>query len=365
MKLLFLLPALGHPRHERRIRALERLGVEASTLAFARRQYGAADLPDLQLLPKVENARYAKRVWSLLRAVPTVRRKARSADVLYAFSLDTALLALIAMAGRPIPLAYEVGDIREAFLDPGSRGGLLRALERRVLSRTDVLVATSPSYLSEYYEAQLKPLDQPPSQLVVENKIDPADNLPPAVSEKRSSGFRIGYFGVVRCTRSIEVLERLGGEGARGIEVYLRGVERRGVDLEKVTQHPHISYDGPYLVPDDLGRMYGGIDLAWIALHHAKANLRWSRVNRFYEACYYGVPMIAQEGTLDGEVVAAHDLGLVIDLLHPERAVERIRSISSRDLSRWKWNLEQLPRSVYEHAGEHDELLRLLAGRPA
>ena len=51
MRITFLLPTIGHPRHLKRIRALRRLGAETTVLAFSRQGHLPDDeTPGLQVL---------------------------------------------------------------------------------------------------------------------------------------------------------------------------------------------------------------------------------------------------------------------------------------------------------------------------
>jgi hypothetical protein len=63
----------------------------------------------------------------------------------------------------------------------------------------------------------------------------------------------------------------------------------------RVAANPWMEYGGPYNAPEDLPGMYSRIDLSWNA-HRVDDNnsLLWNRTNRFYEACAFRTPLVAQ-----------------------------------------------------------------------
>ena len=91
-----------------------------------------------------------------------------------------------------------------------------------------------------------------------------------------------------------------------------------------------------------------------------QGNLTWARNNRFNEACYFLKPIIAQEGTVDGNIVETLDLGLALDLSDVQDCIRRVLSISNKDLARWKANIKNLPKEKYLLGDEHKKLMEAL-----
>jgi succinoglycan biosynthesis protein ExoL len=363
-----LLPVATDARIHRRLAALARLGLEPTVLAFDRPYYPGKPLPGgYQSLGRIEHGRYGSRIKSLLAALPAVRAASAEADVVYAFSLDLLAIAWLAtrrFRNRP-RLVYEVADIHPTLVGGSLGARAMRAIERKLLRDTSLLVVTSEAFISGFYRG-LQNLSDLKYQLI-ENKPDLETLSAQAPSVRPSDGtLTIGYFGVIRCERSWQALQRLAVRGGGRIRVYLRGVPLNIRDFEAEARAcPWIEYGGPYVAPDDLPAMYDSVDVVWAAHRVDHDNsLLWNRTNRFYESCAFQKPMIGQIGTQDGTFVLDRDLGPGIDLMDPEQAIERILNITSEDVQRWQANVSHLPPSVYRENGEHEQLtmqIRMLA----
>lgn len=367
MKIAFLLPVVSDARSHKRVVALKNLGVQPAVLAFERKYYKGKPIPGGYVsLGALEHARYYKRLIPFIRAFSMIRAKAKEADAIYAFGLDMLLLGWLACLGlaKPFKAVYEVADIREVLLGKRLLSRCLRWLERFLLRRTEFIVVTSEAYISGYYR-EIQGLNNL-RYLVIENKMDPIVPVQKSTLEKhRADGIlRIGYFGVIRCRRSLEILKEAAKQSNGRVQVYIRGYPLGVGDLEREVQsQPYITYGGPYVAPDDLPALYGQIDMVWACYPYQGdiiGNYCWARTNRFYEACYFRKPMFAQAGTEDGRVVKAFGLGICLDLSNVETAVERIRQITSLELNQWQSNVSHISKDCYTITNEHEQLLKAL-----
>jgi succinoglycan biosynthesis protein ExoL len=362
----YLLPVPSHVRYWKRIRGLEEEGVRPETvLSFRRPYYEGAELPHpVEYLGRHSNRRYAGRIPSLLGSVPRTRRAARSADVLYAFGLDMALLAFLAVTtvrSRPL-LVYEVGDIASGQLRRDAVGTAVRWVERRILRRADLLVVTSSAYLSGYYEGWVNV--RPRAVRVVENKLGGLELPPrPPAREGPAGVIRIGWFGNLRCPRSWEILKRAAAAAEGRVRVHVRGLNRAVPGLEEEARSGEgLSYGGTYAWPDDLPGMYGDVDLVWAAYPYAgegPGNWMWARTNRFYESAYFGRPMVVQRGTEDARAVEERGAGLALDLGDPEGSVERLLGLSLEEVAAMASGARSIPESDYLYTDEHASMARL------
>ena len=364
MRVNFLLPVVSQPRYYKRIRALEKLGVSSEIFAFERDYFRGNFQPDeYESLGNLKHGHYHKRLAPVLKALFRVRAMAGDTDVIYAFGLDMLLLAYSATCrlGAAPKIVYEVGDIRGVLLGRRFVSRLLRWLERRLLRRASLLVVTSEAYISGYYHGiqGLRRL----RYRVVENKLD--ENAPPpsagAPACTDAGALRIGYFGLIRCRRSWEIMKEVSKQADGRIQVYVWGISMGLGDLDEQTRAlSHIDYRGPYVSPEDLPRMYGQVDIVWACYPYQgteAGNWRWARTNRFYEACLFHRPMFAQVGTEDGRVVEALELGRCLDLSDVSGTVAAILGVSDQDLVRWRQNIGRLPKETYVYTDEHAQLL--------
>lgn len=366
MKIAFLLPVSSDARCQKRVKALERLGVESEILAFERDYYPGKPWPDGYIsLGRMEHRHYHKRFAPLMKALPTVREAVKRSDVIYAFGLDMLLLGWLARSAdrKPVKIVYEVADIFDILIGDGVTSYALRWMERSLLQNVDLLVVTSKAFVEEYYQGMQGMVGLP--YIVVENKLDAravAQLQEPRARCSEEGVLRIGYFGLIRCPPSWRALKRCVSQGNGHVRVYVRGIPVGLNNFEEdVESSPYIRYGGPYIAPDESPEMYQQVDIVWIATHISKAHLLWARTNRFYEACFFKRPMFAQTGTQDGRVVEAMGLGVCVDLTQPEETANRILAIDEGHIVRWQENVARLPARVYTYTGEHEELLRLIA----
>ncbi len=330
-------------------------------LSFQRSYYKGERTPGTVLLGRIDHGNYLRRLKPLLGAVGEVRRHVKDADAVYAFGLDMLLLTWLALAGRRQrpAVVYEVADIRGVLIGSGLLSRGLRLLEKFLLARTDLLVVTSPAYLEGYYRGVLD-ADLPPT-LVVENKLEVEVAGASAPTLKREGPIRIGYFGLLRCRTTVDALQQLVDRYPSRFRVILRGINFGvGEPLQRLARHPSVEDGGPFRSPDDLGAMYGGVDVVWVAQNHARANTMWSRTNRYYEACHFGKPMIAQVGTQDGGQVEERRLGLCIDMRDGMAMVERLGALDRADIERWTRNARALPPGVHTYTDEHARIIDAL-----
>ena len=363
----FIMPVSTQPRYHKRINAVSREGVSTYSLSFKRDYVPGPNGFKAEMLGEIEAGSYLRRLVPILRAVPKVRRKARQSEVLYAFGLDMLLLSwlsLIGMKHRP-SLVYEVADIRDVFIENSLVGLVARSIEDFLLKKSELLVVTSEAYLSEYFRKNYR-LDST-STIVIENKVDEVrmDARPSESSYTKNhhdTCITIGYYGLIRCYRSCEVLA-VSASMSDNIKVEVRGVGHGGVHglSEFADSNSDIAYGGSYVNPDDLPEMYGSVDIVWACYPYGQrdtGNWRWARTNRFYESLFFGRPLIAQRGTEDAKSVERYEIGLVVDLGDRKFASQQISRISREDIKRWTQNLNRVPRSVYIYTDEHRRLVQ-------
>lgn len=366
MKIAFFLPVASDARSHKRITALKNLGVQPVVFAFERDYYRGKPIPGgYESLGHLEHSRYYKRLMPFLRALPKIRVQAKEATAIYAFGMDMLLLGWLAClgTGRPFKAVYEVADIREVLLGKGLLSRCLRWLERFLLRHTELIIVTSQAFISGYYR-EIQGLTAL-RYLVIENKLDAGvwAHMPTFLNNRSDGILRIGYFGVIRCRRSLEILQEAAKQGNGRIQVYIRGYPLGVGDMEnELRSNPYVGYGGSYVAPDDLPTLYSQVDMIWACYPYQGTgigNYLWARTNRFYESCYFKRPMFAQTGTEDGRVIEVLGLGISLDLSNIEEAVERILSITRTEFNQWQYNITRLFKDIYILTDEHKQLLQM------
>lgn len=296
-----------------RIRSFLRAGITLTAFTFRRHKFNTDYAPEWENVPLGETVdrNYFRRLPALLRGLRRIlehRETLSSADFIYARNFDLVLLALAARAlsGTSAKIVYEVEDVQEIFFKRTVSGALFRWIERRVLARIDLLVPLSPGFVHGYFE----PVQgyQGPSQ-VLENKLqlgDKSDAPTPAGREWEDVSDRwvIGWFGTLRCPKSMKLLEEIAEAMGDKVEIYTRGYPTEtGLEayMEIVNRHPNWTYDGEYTIPDDLEQMYGRVHFSWcLDFLDEYGNSPLLLACRMYQGGFYGaVPLVIQGTEMD------------------------------------------------------------------
>ena len=370
MKNVFLVSNKADAHCYKLMNALSKLGAEAEALAFERPGHYKGREYDFSytLLAGIEHGHYFKRLLAIFKTVPIARTHLRGSDIAYAFGLDMLLfcrLALLGLRKRP-KIILEVCDILPILLSADLKSRALRWLERILIRKISLLVVTSKAFVTGYYE-KIQGIAQLP-YFVIENKLS-RDTPTLAIrseTEQHNGCLRIGYFGSIRCRRSLKILKAAAERAQGRVRVYLRGIPMGEVtDIEaEIGGSPWIEYGGPYLSPDDLPQLYGDVDIVWVCFTYVGeqvGNWMWARTNRFYEACFYKKPIIARLGTEDGRVVAEEGIGVCVAVSDVSSCVEQILAINPAELQRWRSNLDKLREDTYLYTDEHQRLMNILS----
>ncbi len=366
MRILFLLPVPSQVRYQKRVYSLVEQGAESCVMSFEREYYQGNPWKDGYInLGEINHQSYLERIIPLIKAVRLIREELKTCDVIYVFGLDMLLLRVVSRIFQKFnqKIVYEVGDLRDIQLNKGILSSLTRMVERWLLGHIDHLVVTSPGFIEGYYKTLID-LDQLPHQ-IIENKVLPGW-LPVVDVEKNRNGKRmiIGYYGLLRDTRSWAILKQIVKRGNGQIGVYLRGIPM-GLPtfFEDVQKTDFLQYQGEYVYPDELSEIYNNADIIWACYPFQESdfgNWNFARTNRFYEACYFKKPIISQSGTLDSQVVDKYQIGLSLDLGEIEESINKVLSLDSKKLYYYRENMNSVPENLYTYTDEHQELYRVL-----
>jgi len=371
MKFTFLLSSTIHVRFIKRVEIINKLIDQIQVYAFERKGSYPGKKIDFRMntLGEITHVSYLKRFVLIVKSINIIRNTVRKTDVVYTFGLDMLFLGWISKQlsfRKNVQLVYEVGDIREILIGKTPINNLARFFEKFLLRYVSVLVVTSEAFYTEYFRKvqNAKSL----KYHVIENKIDPdimSDVHSQELAEKENKEFTIGYFGVLRCTRTLEILKMLAEKGKGIMKIYLRGLPglKMQKEYDELVSTEGVVNEGPYIVPDDLSEMYNTVDLVWACYPYQgkkTGNWCWAKTIRFYESCYFKKPVFVQSGTEDCKTVEQYGIGICLDLENIEKTVEYILSTSEDEISEWEKNINELPVHVYLYSDEHEKLITLL-----
>lgn len=300
-------------------------------------------------LGRTHDARFGQRVVTVLKRFifsGEIQEFTASSTVIVARNLEMLLLAWRVRLPKQ-RLVYECLDIHRMMIGGGVASSCLRWIERKLLSRADLLLISSPAFVKHYFQSHQ---GYRQSALLAENK---------AVSDLRSKNFeskrinrqytwRIGWFGMLRCRKTLEILSTLVQNSAGGIEVIVAGIPSPAefLDFEaSINAVKGMQYQGVYQ-SSELQALYASVDFIWaIDYFEEGGNSDWLLPNRLYEGLANGVVPIALGDTETGHWLERNGVGWVVrqperELLPAIQCLDEVhytkmcRAIASLDSSR-------------------------------
>lgn len=346
LKVLYLVPNLADPAVARRIDMLRLGGADIDVAGF--RRAGTA-VPRLDVgtyleLDETFDAQFMQRLVATIRASAGMQRWAGrlpQPDLIIARNLEMLALANRLQghwATRPA-LVYECLDIHRLMLRQDAVGRAMRGAERHWSKKASLLITSSPAFLRNYFDIH----GAPPAQ-IVENKVvwdGGKRGVNPALAAANVTPLRIGWFGALRCARSLAALDGLATAMQGKVEIVLRGrpaLNEFDDFPAAVADRPHLRFEGAYRNPDDLPTIYSNVHLAWaIDFFEAGQNSQWLLPNRIYEGCLHGAIPIALAGTETAAFIERHGIGIVLPDIAPttlqtmlgELSPERLATLAS------------------------------------
>ena len=363
LRILYLVHDLNDPAVRRRVLMLRAGGAEVVLAGFRRIDNPFSVIEGMTPvdLGRTHDGRFLQRLASVGRAALTLSRRLDRnfrPDLVIGRNLEMLALAHRASAlfGGNIPVVYECLDIHRLMLRGDVAGQALRAVERRLAFKSRLLITSSPAFMRNYFE-RFGLANLP--RMLLENKVlaleDDRVRAPLAATPPPAAGepWRIGWFGALRCRKSLDLLAGLAGGMDGRVEVVLRGRPARDqfADFEReVAEAPHLTFGGPYRNPEDLPEIYGEVHFAWLPdFFEEGMNSEWLLPNRLYEGCYCSTVPLAMAGTETARFLDEKGLGFTIaeptaaalsrlvgDCMNPVRYAEAVERVRQQDVRSWR-----------------------------
>ena len=324
IKILVFAQDLADAAIQRRVAMLCAGGAQVTVAGFRRVPQPIQSVAGCAVVDfgQTSNAKLLRRIISVAQKLVSLRRYQTlftDPDVIIARNLDMLLIAACGRSqrkSRPM-LVYECLDIHRLMLNRGPVGWVLRWIERQLSLRAAAILTSSPAFVSHYFRriARLKI----PIRLV-ENKVlyIHEETAPDRVRSSRRPGppWVIGWFGMIRCTRSLRLLIELTQQSEGAVRVIIRGKPLKHIfgDFERAIRNaPGIQFLGPYRNPQDLPPIYRHVHFNWtIDMFEQGLNSSWLLPNRLYEGGVYGAVPIALLSVETGRLLKNLGLGVLL-----------------------------------------------------
>ena len=162
-----------------------------------------------------------------------------------------------------------------------------------------------------------------------------APNPAGRVWEEITDRWVIGWFGTLRCTKSMALLEEIAVALGPRVEIYTRGYPTEtGLDayMEIVNRHPNWTYGGEYTIPDDLEEMYGRVHFSWcLDFLDEEGNSPLLLACRMYQGGFYGAVPLAPEGSEMEAWLGRAGVGHAFPAPHAASIIDFLKSVTPGD----------------------------------
>jgi succinoglycan biosynthesis protein ExoL len=376
MRIAYFVHNLRDPAVRRRLWLLRLGGAQVSLLGFRRSEEPVAPAPGEPVvdLGRTHDAAMGQRALAVAKAVgraPFLRAAVAGRDVIMARNLETLAVACAARAlhAPKAKLIYECLDVHRSLLGDGFKSKAMRWVERALMARCDQVVVSSPAFVEHYFQPR-QSLSRP--WLLIENKLVHDRGLDAAAATLGGPApgppWTIGWFGVIRCAKSLSMLRQIATALPDQVRVVIRGqVARHEFDDfdGQVAATPGMSYLGPY-EPSEVSRCYGEVHFSWaIDYFEEGQNSLWLLPNRIYEGGRNGVPALALAGVETGRWVAERGAGLVLKDPVAE-VISHLSGLTAADYAALRQRVEDLPASTFTYdSRDSARLVAALATRGA
>jgi succinoglycan biosynthesis protein ExoL len=159
--------------------------------------------------------------------------------------------------------------------------------------------------------------------------------------------WRIGWFGMLRCRKSLDILGSLARKASGAVEIVIRGrpSDATLADLtSRVSPMSHVHFAGPYR-SHDLSTIYGDVHFSWaIDYFEEGQNSDWLLPNRIYESALFGAVPLALSKVASGRWLAKRGVGVLLDEPVESAIGDFIGRLSSNHYLKLAQQLRTLPR---------------------
>jgi hypothetical protein len=353
-RIAYFVHDLSDPAVHRRIQMLISGGSAVTPVGF-RRSAQAPNVPagtcaiELGRTADGMLARRALSVATTLAALGRIREEMRGVDVILARNLE--MLAIAVRARRlyapDAPIVYECLDVHRMLLANNIQGVLIRWIESKLWRSVALLLTSSEAFVRNYFE----PRGFPAPIRTVENRVlRPEDPDCSIMRPPPGPPWRIGWFGIIRCRRSLEIVSALARAAGGAVEVIIRGRPSAATfsDFDAaVAALPHVRFAGPYRNPDELPMIHSEVHFIWaIDYYESGQNSAWLLPNRIYEGSLYGAVPIALAGVETGNWLTKHGVGVVLADPLEERLAEFFVRLDADGYSQFADRVAALPRTA-------------------
>lgn len=301
----------------KRTRQLAARGAEVKIVGFSRFTSMPQNASTAIVLGRTYDGKFAQRAFEIMKGMSRVNHfddLLSQADVIICRNLEALIVGSWARkrSGRDIPIHYECLDIHGKMLGSGPPSKALRLIERKLLNSATSLITSSNAFVTEYFE----PIQNFRGRVnLLENKLLISDFAPEDFSAQApaSPPWIIGWFGIIRCRKSLLMLNEIANE--RNVTVRIAGrVARTQIpDFDEIiAANTQLEFLGAYEAKD-IPSLFGGCHFIWSVDYYEEGqNSAWLLPNRLYDSLAAKRVPIALNTVETGHWLTRHKAGKLV-----------------------------------------------------
>ncbi|MEP0522200.1 MAG: glycosyl transferase family 1 [Hyphomicrobiales bacterium] len=351
---------LNDPAIRRRVLFMQAGGSNVAIAGFGdKEKISELDLNSEPIyLGKRADGRLVGRALSVAFAIPKLMRLTRNKplpEVILARNIEMLFLASMTRRiskRKELPVVYECLDIHKLQLAKSWKGRVLRYIEGYLIKRSSAIVTSSPAFKSNYFD-RFK--NAPKDIVLIENKVLELSGLEheklPQQLLDTVPAWKIGWFGTLRCQKSMSALAKFVQQTKNQFKIVLRGrpaLSAHDDFFAEVDANTKVDFLGKYRNPEDLEEIYSQVHFSWLVdFYEEGQNSNWLLPNRLYEGCRFGAVPIALAGTETARFLQELNIGIVLPNIRQETLARYLTNITVQqymilrkqvlaiDVSRW------------------------------
>lgn len=323
-KIVFLLTHVPDPRINKRIKVIEDLGMDVTTVYWNRYQELFKTNENIQniTINVGDSSRkfFLRIIKGMLVSMVSFKFLIKLKPVLiYIDGIDLLFPAFIYkwMFHNRTRIILEIADLPGYHIYTGVLRMFLEKMVNFFIMKSNLVVFTSPFFWNDYYKDLLGNVKD---IFILENL--PEERIFKNFKKGRHEVFTIGFIGSIRYINQLKLLCEA-CEDIPGVKIFLAGGPIPSELKEFLSKYPKIEYFGPYSYERDIVDLYSKIDVVYAVYDTNSENVRIAIPNKLYEAIVCGLPIIVAKKTRLAEYVEDLGVGFAVS----DRSVDELREL--------------------------------------
>lgn len=342
--IIFILSSISQPRCLKRIRSFINAGYEVEVYGFDRGVYNinatieGKEINVLGFAPS--GSGYLEKFLYTKRQLKNIFKKYKNEKVIYyLFGFDQALICKVFSSNKYI---YEISDLVYSYFKNPFLRFIFKSTDKYIIRKSLLTVLITKGFL-DFFNLKTNNIIIQPNKL--DTYFSSYNRNVTKLSTNQSLSF--GFAGAIRYQNTVFRFARIIGKYFPHHSFNFYGDSTNLSAVKEISQkYKNVFYMGPFKNPEDLTKVYEGIDIVVACYRTDTVNERVAEPNKLYEALFFNKPIIVSKETyLERFVTKQNDFGYAIDATSDSEIIDLIQNIEIDDLNNKIKNISIIPTS--------------------